>query len=79
MYFIIETQTFDNGTSVVVLDNGAVPSAADRMAAESIYHLKLSYAAASNLPKHSVALLTEEGFCLMQQCYKHEAAPEAEG
>ena len=71
MYFIIETQTFDNGTSVVVLDNGAVPSASDRMAAESIYHLKLSYAAASNLPKHSVALLTEEGFCLMSECYKH--------
>ena len=77
MYFIIETQTFDNGTSVVVLDNGAVPSASDRMQAESIYHLKLSYAAASTLPKHSVALLTEEGFCLMQQCYKHAQA-EAE-
>lgn len=39
--------------------------------AESKYHSILAAAAVSNLPCHSAVLVSEEGFPIMHQCYKH--------
>lgn len=70
MYQIIEIQTTGN-TSVVVTP---IPSSADRNEAESIYHQKMSFAAVSSVPVHSVVLLDEDGCVLMNGSYKHENA-----
>lgn len=43
-----------------------------QMEAESNYHAVLASAAISAIPVHSAVLLSEEGFPLMHQCYKHE-------
>lgn len=40
--------------------------------AESDYHAILAAAAVSEIPCHSAVLVSEEGFPLMHQCYKHE-------
>lgn len=40
-------------------------------AAESQYHSVLASAAISQLPCHSAVLLSEEGFVVASQCYKH--------
>lgn len=42
--------------------------------AESNYYAILANAAISAVPVHSAVLLSEEGFPLMHQCYKHEGA-----
>lgn len=39
--------------------------------AESKYHSILAAAAISNLPCHSAIIVSEEGFPIMHQCYKH--------
>lgn len=76
MYIIFEIQTYDNGTV-----GNLVYTAENRLEAESKYHQVLAAAAISALPVHSCVLMTNEGFQIMSQCYKHEAtAPqESEG
>lgn len=69
-YVVIEIQTNDNG-SVGTL----VSAYDDRNAAESKFHTVLAAAAVSQLPCHGAVLVTQEGFLLMQGCYKHEPAP----
>ena len=69
MYHIIEIQTTGNSSVIVT----PIPSAADLNEAESIYHQKMSYAAISSIPVHSVVLLNEEGCVEMNGSYKHEA------
>ena len=44
-----------------------------RLKAESKYHEVLAAAAVSELPQHSATLLTSDGRCVMNQCYRHEA------
>ena len=39
--------------------------------AESEYHIKLGYAAISEVAIHAVTMYTEEGFPVMHGCYKH--------
>lgn len=39
--------------------------------AESEYHIKLGYAAISEVAVHAVTMYTEEGFPVMHGCYKH--------
>jgi len=73
MYIVMEIQTNADG-SVGTL----VSTYAEQNQAESKYHQVLTYAAISNLPVHSCALLSEEGFELRHECYKHEPAPEPE-
>ena len=52
-----------------------------RLKAESKYHEVLAAAAISELPQHSASLLTSDGRCIMNQCYRHTIAstePEPE-
>lgn len=67
MYHVIEIQTMGD-TSVVVTP---IPSSADRNEAESIFYQKMSYAAVSSVPVHSVALLSETGCVIMNGSYQH--------
>ena len=70
MYIVFEIQTNADGTL------GTLTSTyTDKAEAESAYHLKLGSAAISALPVHSVAMLTEEGFELKHECYKHNSTP----
>lgn len=39
--------------------------------AKSEYHIKLGYAAISEVAVHAVTMYTEEGFPVMHECYKH--------
>ncbi len=41
--------------------------------AESKYHSVLAAAAVSSVAVHAAVLLTEEGFPINYQCYKHES------
>ena len=50
-----------------------------RLKAEAKYHEVLAAAAVSELPQHSASLLTSDGRCIMNQCYRHEIeTPEPE-
>ena len=46
--------------------------------AESKFHEIMSRAAVSDYAMHSAILFSEEGFLIMNQCYKHEAEPVPE-
>lgn len=67
-FIVVEAQTNDGTTALLTSVH------ATQNEAESKYHLVLSAAAVSNLPRHSAALLDETGYCLKSQCYEHEAA-----
>ena len=67
MYIVIELQTNGGQTTNIVTSH------ATREAAESQYHTVLAAAAVSSVEKHAATIITEEGFQLMYQCYKHEA------
>lgn len=71
MYFIIELQTYQDGTAA-----NLVYTETNRNQAESVYHQKLAYAAISELPFHAVVLLNNKGVILRQWCYEHSAQPE---
>ena len=68
-YQIIEIQTTENGSIVVT----PIPISADRNEADSIYYQKMSYAAVSSVPIHSVALLNENGCILLNGSYRHNS------
>lgn len=79
-YYIIEIQQYLNGEfgHIVHFAYDVNPSTA-RLKAESKYHEVLAAAAISQLPQHSATLLTSDGRCIMNQCYKHEVVqPEPE-
>ena len=67
MFIVIELQ--GNGETVANI----VTTHATQAEAESKYHLVLSAAAISNVPVHAAVMLSEEGFPMLHQCYKHEA------
>ena len=69
MYIVFEIQTNADQTVGTL-----VSTYTDQNEAESAYHMKLGSAAISALPVHSCALLTEEGFLIRSECYKHPAA-----
>lgn len=66
-YLVIEFQqnNEDNLTHLVTVHDSLDE-------AESKYHLILSYAAVSDLPLHSAAILTPDGFTQKCQVYRHE-------
>ena len=66
MFIVVELQKSADG----VVSN-IVTSFDNQGAAESKYHSVLAAAAISKLPVHSATILTEEGFQLAHQCYKH--------
>lgn len=66
MFVVIEIQK--NAEGVV----GNIVTAHETQAeAEAKYHSVLAAAAVSSLPVHSATLLSEEGFSVANQCYKH--------
>ena len=79
-YYIIEIQQYANGEYGHIVHFAYDADAAKaRLKAESKYHQVLAAAAVSELQSHSATLLTADGRCVMNQCYKHEiATPEPE-
>ena len=73
MYIVTEIQTNADG-SVGVLNT----QHNTRAEAESKYYNVLSYAAVSSVRVHAAALMTNEGFPLMNQSYQHPVQPEPE-
>lgn len=65
-YIVVEAQTNANGTTALLTSVHSTQNEA-----ESKYHLVLSAAAASDLPRHSAALLDETGYSLKSWCYEH--------
>ena len=72
MYIILETQTNLDGTVGTILTTFT-----DQDQAESKYHLVLSSAAVSSLPRHCAFMLTDEGYILKSECYRHEVPVES--
>ena len=66
MFIVIELQKSTEGTV-----SNIVTAYETQAAAESHYYTVLAAAAVSTLPCHSAVLVSEEGFPLMHQCYKH--------
>ena len=66
-YIIQEIQTDKNGK--VAMLPAVVKDTQNE--AESEYHIKLGYAAISEVAVHAVTMYTEEGFPVMHGCYKH--------
>lgn len=67
MYIVIELQKNAEGhVSNIVTEHENLAQA------ESKYHAVLSAAAVSQIPVHSAVLVSEEGFPVKHQCYKHE-------
>ena len=73
MYIILETQTYTNGTVGTLID-----SYENRNAAESKYHNVLAAAAISQLPLHCAFMLTDEGYTIKSEVYRHEQEVESE-
>ena len=67
MFIVIELQKSANGQVANI-----VTAHETQAEAESKYHAVLSAAAVSNVPSHAAALLSEEGFSVANQCYRHE-------
>ena len=66
MYIILETQTNTDGSLGTLINQYE-----DRNAAESKYHQVLSSAAISELPFHCAFMLTDEGYTIKSECYRH--------
>lgn len=66
MYIVIELQK--NAEGVV---SNIVTSHETLADAESKYYSILASAAVSTIPVHSAILVSEEGFPVRNQCYKH--------
>lgn len=67
MYIVIELQKNAEGkVSNIVTEHATME------AAESKYHSILSAAAVSEIPVHSAIIVSEEGFPVKHQCYKHQ-------
>ena len=69
MFIVFEIQTNTDGTVGTL-----VTTYTNQNAAESHYHGVLEAAAVSALPVHSCVLMTEEGFQMRREVYKHESA-----
>lgn len=65
-YIVIELQKNTEG----VVSN-IVTSFENLAEAESNYYSILAAAAISNVPLHSAVIVSEEGFPVKHQCYKH--------
>ena len=66
MYIVIELQKSAEGVVAnLVTEHEDLPHA------ESKYHSVLAAAAVSSIPVHSAIIVSEEGFPVKHQCYKH--------
>lgn len=66
MFVVIELQKNEEG-----IVSNIVTSHETQAEAESKYHYVLAAAAVSKIPVHSAIIISEEGFPIMHQCYKH--------
>ena len=73
MYIVFEIQTSTDGTVGTL-----VSTFTDQNQAESAYHQVLAAAAVSSLPVHSCVLMSNQGFEIKSECYKHNIEPEPE-
>lgn len=67
MYIVIELQKDAKGAV-----SNIVTSYDTLAKAESHYYSILASAAVSNVPVHSAIIVSEEGFPVKHQCYKHQ-------
>ena len=67
MYIVVELQK--NAEGVV---SNIVTSHETLAAAESKYYSVLAAAAVSEIPVHSAIIVSEEGFPVRHECYKHQ-------
>lgn len=74
-FYIVEIQQYANGGfgHIVHYVYDENPDKA-RLKGDSKYYEVLSAAAVSELPSHAAIMFSTEGFPIMHQCYKHEAA-----
>lgn len=71
MFYIVEIQKNDQGQYAHL-----VYTAETQREAESVYYSKLAYAAASSLPLHSVAIITEDGAHHMNMSYRNSESSD---
>ena len=64
-YIVIELQSTGSSVSNIVSKYSTLNEA------ESKFHQILGAAAISNVPVHSAVILTDEGYSLKHECYKH--------
>lgn len=68
MYIVIEIQKHADGTmSDITTSFNTLSEAYNK------YYSVLAFAAISELPVHSAALMSEEGFVVESKCFKHTA------
>ena len=68
MYIVIEIQKNADGImSDITTSFNTLPEAYNK------YYSVLAFAAISELPVHSAALMSEEGFVVESKCFKHGA------
>ena len=65
MFVVIEIQAGDKTATLV-------NAYEDRNAAEQKYHSILAAASVSKVPVHSAVMLTNEGYFIKSEVYKHE-------
>ena len=75
MYIVMEVQVNADGTIGTIVNTYA-DSARDT--AESQYHLILSSAAVSSLPRHTAFMLMDDGRIVKSESYEHPIAPTPE-
>ena len=68
-YIIQEVQTSADRTSAFLPPEVQT----DKIVAESVFYIKVGYAAISSIWKHTVMLFDEEGRLLKSKCYRHDA------
>ena len=65
MYAVLEMQKTGETLSVITT------TFEDRQTAESKFHQVLQYAAVSNVPIHSAAIMSEDGSLLKRESFRH--------
>lgn len=78
-FYVIEIQTYQDGSfgDIKHIAYDEDPGIA-RLKGEAKWHEIMAAAAVSTLPCHAVTLLTTDGRCIMNGCYRHTVTPEPE-
>lgn len=71
MFIVLEMQTNKDGTV------GVIPTAyQNENEAKSKYHHILSVASVSEVPIHTAFILTNDGYVVQSECFRHEVESE---
>lgn len=77
LYIVTDMKTVPDGDGYAVVSNTTQHHT--RNGAEERYHTALAAAARNTqYPLMSAVMMTNEGFVIASQCYKHEQQPETE-